>query len=341
MRTSTRVTIAWHAAWRARSYGQAARWGNRTRRAWPTDRSGAAGAFAALLLAAIAAIPLAGCGSDDGPASFLAHDDTGAVFVEWKRVGDDVSGSLSAAEVNQPQPQQGLFQAAAQPPGEITQQTGTFTGTVSDDSVRLQIGSGAASNRVNGRLDGDTLELTLPQDQGVETVHLKPADKDDYTKAVQDIRDRETRRKADAKAAQARKQRADRVKIIRVATAFQKALDPRSPDDPCRYLTPELRDDIVSGAEARAFNESAADIPCKRAIRDSERERQSPLYTGQQGVASIRFLSSLIALRGIGQAGPPGAVVTWRPASGRGVLSQSQTSFAEQDGKWLVYRCCQ
>lgn len=170
---------------------------------------------------------------------------------------------------------------------------------------------------------------------------LKPADKDDYTKAVQDIRDREARRKADAKAAQARKHRADRVKITRVATAFQKALDPRSPDDPCRYLTRELRDDIVSGAEARALNDDVTEIPCKRAIRDSERDRQSPLYTGQQGVASIRFLSSLIALRGIGQAGPPGAVVTWRPASGRGVLSQSQTSFAEQDGKWLVYRCCQ
>jgi hypothetical protein len=289
----------------------------------------------AVLLAAIAAIPLAGCGSDDGPASFLGRDDTGAVFVEWKRVGDDVCGSLSAAQVNPPQ--QGMFQAAAQPPGEITQQTGAFTGTVSDDSVRLQI---TAGNRVNGRLDGDTLELTLPNDTGVETVKLKPAGKDDYTKAVQDIRDREARRQADAKAALARKQRADRVKITQVATAFQKALDPRSPDDPCRYLTAELRDDVVSSAEAWALDENA-DIPCKRAIRDSERERERPLYTGPQGVASIAFLSSLIALRGIGQAGPPGAVVTWRPASGRGVRSQSQTLFTEQEGKWLVYRCCQ
>ena len=336
MRTSTRGTTSSHADGRARSYRRAADRGIHTRRAWPTGRSGPAGAFAALLLAAIAPIPLAGCGSDDGPASFLAHDDTGAVFVEWKRVGDDVSGSLSAAEVNQPQ--QGLFQAAAQPPGEITEQTGAFTGTVSDDSVRLQIGSGEASNRVNGRLDGDTLELTLPHDQGVETVKLKPADKDDYTKAVQDIRDREARRKADEKAAQARKQRTDRVKITRVATAFQKALDPRSPDDPCRYLTPELRDDIVSDAGATAQDPVVADIPCKRAIRDHERERQNPLYT--QGVARIRFLSSLISPR-FGDAGPPGAVVTWRPASGRGVLSQSETSFAEQDGKWLVYRCCQ
>ena len=337
MRTSTRVNIA--ADRRARPHGRAARRGKHTQRASRTGRSGAADAFAALLLAAIAAIALAGCGSDDGPASFLAHDDTGAVFVEWNRVGDDVSGSLSAAEVNQPQEGQGFFEAAAQPPGAVTEQTGAFTGTVSGDSVRLQVGSGTAGNRVNGRLDGDTLELTLPQDTGVETVKLKPAGKDDYANAVKDIRDREARRQADAKAAQARKQRADRVKITRVATAFQKALDPRSPDDPCRYLTAELRDDVVSGAEARALTENA-DIPCKRAIRDSEHGRHTSLYAAQLGVASIRFLSSLIALRGIGQAGPPGAVVTWRLAAGRDDLAQIDTSFVEQDGKWLVYRCC-
>ena len=334
MRTWIRGATPSHEDRRARSYGRAAPRGSHTRRG-PTGRWGAAGAFAVLLLAAIAAMLLAGCGSDDGPASFLGRDDTGAVFVEWKRVGDDVSGSLSAAQVNPPQ--QGMFQAAAQPPGEITKQTGAFTGTVSDDSVRLQITGG---NRVNGRLDGDTLELTLPNDTGVETVKLKPAGKDDYTKAVQDIRDREARRQADAKAALARKQRADRVKITRVATAFQKALHPRSPDDPCRYLTAELRDDVVSSAEAWALDENA-DIPCKRAIRDRERERASVLYTGQRGVASIRFLDSLVALRGIGQSGPPGAVVAWRPAPGDGASAQVETSFAEQDGKWLVYRCCQ
>jgi hypothetical protein len=66
----TRVTGAWHAASRARSYGRAVRCGNRTRRARPTGHSDPAGAFAALLLAAITATLLAGCGSDVGPASF-------------------------------------------------------------------------------------------------------------------------------------------------------------------------------------------------------------------------------------------------------------------------------
>jgi hypothetical protein len=337
MRTTTQVSVAAHAAEQP-AHTTAACSDTRTHRAATTGPPPRTVAPVLLLLAMLAALA-AGCGSDDGPESFLAHDNTSALFVEWKRVGDDVSGSVSAAQVNQPQTS--LFQAAAQPPGEITEQTAGFTGTVSDNSVRLQIGSGATSNRVNGRLDGEALELTLPQDQGVQMLKLKPAGKRDYTKAVQDIRDREARRKADARAAQASKQRADRKTITRVATAFQKALDPSSPNDPCGYLTPELRDDIVSTANATAPNPDIANIPCTQAIRDSERKRESPLYTGPQGVASIRFLSSLIALRGIGQAGPPGAVVTWRPASGRGVLSQSETSFVEQGGKWLVYRCCQ
>jgi hypothetical protein len=335
MRSATRVTIAAHAA---EPHASAARHDKHAHRAATSGPRCRAIGLPIVLVALLSAL-LAGCGSDDGPQSFLASDNTSALFVEWKRVGNDVSGSVSAAEVNQPQT--GLFQAAAQPPGEITEQTSGFTGTVSDDSVRLTIGAGATSNRVNGRLDGDTLELTIPQDSGAETLRLKPAGKDDYTEAVQDIRDREARRKADAKAAQTRKQRADRATITRVATAFQKALDPSNPNDPCGYLTPELRDDIVSTANATAPNPDVADIPCTQAIRDSERKRERPLYTGPQGVARIRFLSSLIALRGIGQAGPPGAVVTWRPASGRGVLSQSETSFVEQGGKWLVYRCCQ
>lgn len=46
---------------------------------------------------------VAGCGSDDGAKSFLARDATSALFVDWKRVGD-VSGSVSAAEINEPHP---------------------------------------------------------------------------------------------------------------------------------------------------------------------------------------------------------------------------------------------
>jgi hypothetical protein len=37
------------------------------------------------------ALTVAGCGSSEGRESFLAHDKSGAVFVEWTRTGDDLA----------------------------------------------------------------------------------------------------------------------------------------------------------------------------------------------------------------------------------------------------------
>jgi hypothetical protein len=213
---------------------------------------------------AVIAWTVAACGgSGDGPASFLSKNDTSAIYVEWTRTGDDVSGSLSTAEVTQPRAQTEIF-STAPPPGRIRRQSAAFTGTVRDDSVRLLIGSGTQTNRVNGRLDGDTLELTLPQDQGVLTRRLGPAGDGDYAKAVRQISDREQQRKAAAKAAQARKQRTDRIEITRVATAFQKALNPASQDDPCRYVTSKVERNV------RGFGDPSTLPPCTRAIRDSD-----------------------------------------------------------------------
>jgi len=140
----------------------------------------------ALAIAAAAAVVIVllvvaiGGGNSDGPAAFLSKDADSAVFVTWTRVGDDVSGSLSAAEIAQPQP--GLFQTVT--PGQVVPQTASFTGTVRDGSVRLLIGAGTATNRINGRLDGDTLELTIPLDQGALTRRLTSASGDDYSQAA-------------------------------------------------------------------------------------------------------------------------------------------------------------
>ena len=281
---------------------------------------------------------VAGCGSSDGRESFLAHDKSGAVFVEWTRTGDDLAGSISATEVTQPQT--GVFSSATLPAGQIKQQTQTFAGTVRDDSVQLQIGSPTLGSRINGRLDGDTLELAIPLDEGVRAMRLKPASQSDYDTAAEQVRADEQRGAADAEARRAREQRAAKADITRVATAFQRALDPRSTDDPCRYLTPELKRDILSRGDATTGEVgSAARRGCTTVIRDSERQRDQPLYEGPQGVARIEFTDSLRSPR-IGEAGPPGATVTWRPESGRGSLSQSRASFTKQGGQWLVYRCC-
>lgn len=54
-------------------------------------------------------------GGSDGPAAFLSRDAESALFVQWTRVDDDVSGTLAGAYISQPQP--GLFSSMAHPPG--------------------------------------------------------------------------------------------------------------------------------------------------------------------------------------------------------------------------------
>jgi hypothetical protein len=290
-------------------------------------------ATTAALCLAIFAMTVSACGGNgDGPASFLSADDTSAIFVQWTRTGDDVSGTLSTGEVSQAQAQTELF-STAPAPGQIQQQTGAFTGTVRDDSVRLLIGSGTQTNRVNGRLDGDTLELTIPQEQGVLTRRLKPAGDGDYAKAVQQIRDHEQQRKKAAKAALVRKQRTDKVEIRRVATAFQKALNPSSGDDPCRYVTSTVKMNV------RSYGDPPTLPSCTKAIRDSDARLSEPVSKAPLGVTKIEF-GPLPPF----ESGPDGAVVTWRPSATPNPRSFSHGSrgslFIEQRGRWLVYRCC-
>jgi len=292
----------------------------------------------ALAIAAAAAVVIVllvvaiGGGNSDGPAAFLSKDADSAVFVTWTRVGDDVSGSLSAAEVAQPQP--GLFQTVT--PGQVEPQTASFTGTVRDGSVRLLIGSGTATNRINGQLDGDTLELTIPQDSGVQRRRLTPASQGDYANAVRDIRDHEQQRKDDAQATKARGERAARPAIKRAAIAFQKALAPGSNDNPCQYMTAKLQKDVTSFGESLARSGLApAGRSCAKIARDSQADRTLPLYEGPQGVARIDFSDQVMAVL----PSPSGAIVTWRGESARATAT-SRTPFTKENGRWLVYDCC-
>jgi hypothetical protein len=173
-------------------------------------REGRASPAAAALGAAFAlrAVAVGACGSSGGRKSFVAHDRSGAVFVEWTRTGDDVTGSISATEITQPQT--GVFSSATRPAGQVKQQTQTFTGTVRGDSVRLQIGSPWLASRINGRLDGDTLELSIPLDEGVRAVRLEPANPRDYDDAARKVRADVQRGAANARARRVREQRSAR-----------------------------------------------------------------------------------------------------------------------------------
>lgn len=276
-------------------------------------RRGLLALIAAAVCFVVVAVGIATCGDSDGPAAFLSRERDSALFVQWTRVGDDVSGTVSEAT-------QSKDETATAP----------FTGTVRDDSVRLQISSGTATGQVNGRLDGDALELTIPSDEAVQTRRLTPASRDDYTQAVKDIRERERKRLEAERAAADRKHRAVTSAVTPVATAFQKALDPASSDNPCRYMTPQLKRELVASAEADARSGlGSARRSCAKIVRDYESERGVPLYEGPQGVENIT----------ISEPAPPDALVVWREAPDR-FGSRTETPFTKQNGRWLVYHCC-
>ena len=154
-------------------------------------RTRAAILAAIIACAVIAGVILASSGSDDGPRSFMAADNTSALLVEWTRVGDDVSGSLTQARLAEPTPV--LFGDDAllrDKPREMQQGSSPFTGAVSGDSVRLQLAGSALGTRVNGQLDGDALKLIFTPDSGggPETVRFDSASRKDFNAAVARLR---------------------------------------------------------------------------------------------------------------------------------------------------------
>ena len=146
-------------------------------------------------------------GSDDGPRSFMAADSTGALLVEWTRVGDDVSGSLTQARLLAPTPVLlGNDALLREKPREIPQASSPFTGTVNGDGVRLQLAGSALGTRVNGQLDGDALKLIFTPDNGggPETVRFNPASHKDFNATVARLRAADAARSRKATAARLR-----------------------------------------------------------------------------------------------------------------------------------------
>jgi hypothetical protein len=112
--------------------------------------------------------------------------------------------------------------------------------------------------------------------------------------------------------------------IERTAIAYQKALAPRSAEDPCRYMTPEAADDAMVFADPAVRARG-----CKAAVRESERKQARPLYEGQpQGVTNIRFLPR-VPVAGV-QGSAAGAQATWRADTTR------SATFVEREGQWLI-----
>lgn len=272
-----------------------------------------------IIVVAILGAVLGGCGNENGEHSYLAHDNSSALLATWTRVDNDVSGTIAevkvidslapdAAATDASPPS---FGSSRSPPVRVERDSTAFTGEVDGDSVRLQVGGEALGAQINGRLDGDTLELAVPQRSGVETVRLKRGDKSDFEPTVRKITTlARTRRKQE--------ERVESAAITRVATAFRRALDPQSNDDPCRYVTRELAARIAGLTDS-----------CTGDFRSGNHA----LSAGPQGLLKIAFVDSQ-SIGGDQQQ--PVAVVTWKLKPNDEQLSTSQVTFVKQREKWLV-----
>ncbi|MGI8730957.1 MAG: hypothetical protein ACR2LK_13415 [Solirubrobacteraceae bacterium] len=96
-------------------------------------------------------------------------------------------------------------------------------------------------------------------------------------------------------------------------------------------MTSKVKDDVLS------FQDDPDQPSCTIAIRADAADARDPVSKAPLGVADIDF----VVLPSLSAGGPPAAVVNWRPKPPEDSFDQRRTTtFIEQDGSWLVYRCC-
>jgi hypothetical protein len=126
----------------------------------------------------------------------------------------------------------------------------------------------------------------------------------------------------------------DRQQIAQVAESFQRALDPKSRDNPCHYMTRvaiAFAKEAAREAAVQDSNPSNYIGTCGDVIRRREdRNKEVPLYQAAPlGVTGIEFR------RAVPVAGPqeqaPGAIARWKAAG------YSHVSFVRDDsGQWRI-----
>jgi len=284
------------------------------------------------IIAAVAVCAVAGAmlaissAGDDGPRSFVARDNGSAVLIEWTRVGDDLSGSMTQARLVNAAPDRPVdSRLADEVPRDVQRDTSPFTGTISDRSVRLQFSNLLSAGQVNGRLDDGALKLTIAGSDGLKTVQLSRASREEFNAAITQLRSAEVRR---GNTARTKRERADAVAqtaITRVATAYQAALDPSSPDDPCRYLTADAKAELLGGATA-----ALAARGCKAVVRLRERELHRAPYPKKLGPPKID-LRQVIDVPSQSTGGLAGGAEVRFPA-----IPNQPIGVLQDEGQWRI-----
>ena len=124
---------------------------------------------------------------------YMATFSDGYMFVEWTDNGNTLSGTIQSAG---PKSKTGF--------GIATSSAG-FTGIRADSRVTLTIPAGLGfATTLSGTVDGSTLTLFIPNQQGVTTPYaFRAATLTDYNRAVEALKQDDARLAAQARAAQA------------------------------------------------------------------------------------------------------------------------------------------
>jgi hypothetical protein len=182
--------------------------------------------------------------------------------VTWTRTGDDVSGSLSAAQVTQPQAQTELF-SNAPAPGQFQQQTAAFTGTVRDTA------SGCCSDPARIPTAETTARTaTRSSSRFPKTGRAHPAPKARQRRRLPQGCPADPRPRA---AAQGSRQGGAGAQAARRQDRDHARRDPVSEGaEPRQPRRPVLVRDVEGQAEPPGFDFGSGRPTCTKAIRDSD-----------------------------------------------------------------------
>ena len=117
---------------------------------------------------------------------------------------------------------------------------------------------------------------------------------------------------------------ADRAAIQRVAETWRRSVNPKSPDNPCRYMTEQYR--LTLQVEMQGGPRA---LTCPQAVRRALNQGDVPLYQATLGGLAHIVFSSNVPVQGTPSTAP-GAQGTWR-AEG-----YPPVSFVRRTSEWKV-----
>jgi hypothetical protein len=128
-----------------------------------------------------------------------------ALFVQWTRSGNQLTGDLQQARIDSGSDSSGTE--------SVANQSVSFTGTVNGSSVTLALSQGlGATQNLTGTLAGSTLDLNYPaQDGGITTIQMASGTAADFNRDLANLQGQVQTANTQAQQAQAAQQQANSV----------------------------------------------------------------------------------------------------------------------------------